>query len=106
MSSFFHLISEFWRFSFQHFVSPLPPPLSYPLCHDAPMKMNLLDWLKQDEGETMARFGEAKLVKRLNGKIELVGGTPEDRADAREWCSLFLHESVLAARSHGSIRNL
>jgi hypothetical protein len=59
------------------------------------MKLNLLAWLKPDEGEIMARFGEAKLVKKLSGKIELVGGTDADRAAAREWTSLFLHEAAV-----------
>lgn len=57
------------------------------------MKINLLAWRKRDEGETLAIFGEAKLVKKLNGKIELVGGSAEDRTAAREWVSLFLHEA-------------
>ena len=60
------------------------------------MKMNLLDWLKQHEGETMATFGNARLVKKLNGRFELRGGSPDDRRAAREWCSLFLHEAVIA----------
>lgn len=57
------------------------------------MKINLLAWRKRDEGETLATFGEAKLVKKLNGEIELVGGSADDRTAAREWVSLFLHEA-------------
>jgi hypothetical protein len=57
------------------------------------MKLNLLAWLKRDEGETLARFGEARLVKMLTGKIELIGGSAEDRTAAKEWTSLFLHEA-------------
>ena len=59
------------------------------------MKSNLLAWLKRDEGETLAHFGDAKLVKKLTGKIELVGGSADDRAAAREWVSLFLHEATV-----------
>ena len=59
------------------------------------MKLNLLTWPKQDEGEIMARFGEARLIKKLTGKIELVGGTEADRAAAREWISMFLHEAAI-----------
>lgn len=59
------------------------------------MKLKLLVWPKPDEGETMARFGEARLVKRLTGKIELVGGTDEDRTAAKEWVSMFLHEATI-----------
>ena len=61
------------------------------------MKLNLLVRLKQDDGETLANFGAARLVKRLTGRIELLGGSPDDRAAAREWCSLFLHEAILSA---------
>ncbi len=43
---------------------------------------------------TIARFGQATLVKHFNGQHELIGGTPADRAAAREWCSLFAPEVV------------
>jgi hypothetical protein len=62
------------------------------------MKLNRLDWLRRDEGEILAVFGAARLVKRLNGRLELVGGTAADQTAAREWTSLFLHEAVF---SHG-----
>jgi hypothetical protein len=48
----------------------------------------------KDEGEVIASWGEAKLVKYLDGKLELKGGSKEDHADAREWLSLFWHEAV------------
>lgn len=47
--------------------------------------------------ETLASFGEARLVKQLDGKIELIGGAREERRAAREWCSLFLHEAAVAS---------
>ena len=43
------------------------------------MKFNFIDWIRRDEGRTLARFGDARLEKKLDGKIELRGGTPEDR---------------------------
>lgn len=46
--------------------------------------------------ETLATFGQARLVKHLDGRIELLGGSTDDRRAAREWCSLFLHEAVFA----------
>jgi hypothetical protein len=49
----------------------------------------------KDEGEVIASWGEAKLVKYLDGKLELKGGSKEDHADAREWISLFWHEAVV-----------
>ena len=46
------------------------------------------------EGEVIASFGNAKLINLLNGKLELRGGSDEDRAEAREWMSLFMHSVV------------
>jgi len=54
-----------------------------------------LNWTR-DEGELIATFGGARLIKYLDGKIELHGGSAEDRRAAREWCSLFMHEAVPA----------
>jgi hypothetical protein len=44
--------------------------------------------------QLLARFGEAKLLAREDGKLELRGGTVSDRIEAREWISLFMHEAV------------
>jgi len=57
------------------------------------MKFNFLD-VRSRDGETLALFGDARLVKKLDGKIELLGGSRADRAEAAEWCSLFLHEAT------------
>ena len=62
----------------------------------AGMKLKMLDWLTRNKGETLAYFGDARLVKQLSGKIELIGGTLDDQRAAREWCSLFLHEAAFA----------
>ena len=53
-----------------------------------------LERLNLTEAEVIATFGEAKLVKTLKGKYELRGGSSQDRAQAREWISLFLHTAV------------
>ena len=45
------------------------------------MKLNPLSWSLPDEGDLIALFGNARLVKRLNGKFELLGGTDADRAE-------------------------
>ena len=60
------------------------------------MKLHPLAWLIRDEGDSLARFGAARLVKKLDGKIELIGGSAQDRAAAREWCALFRHETVIS----------
>jgi hypothetical protein len=49
----------------------------------------------KDEGETLASFGEARLIKFLDGKLELKGGSKEDRLAAHEWIALFMHEAVV-----------
>jgi hypothetical protein len=38
-------------------------------------------------------------VKRLDGKLDLVGGSNEERGEAREWLSLFWHEAVVREHS-------
>jgi hypothetical protein len=47
---------------------------------------------------TIARFGPARLVKHFAGHHELIGGTAEHHAAAREWCSLFGPKSFLRQR--------
>ncbi len=42
----------------------------------------------------IARFGRAELVSRADGRVELRGGSPADRTEAREWISLFMHDAV------------
>jgi hypothetical protein len=51
--------------------------------------------LFNNEREVVASWGEAQLIKYLDGKTELRGGSKEDRAEAREWMSLFWHEAVV-----------
>ena len=49
----------------------------------------------EDEGEVIAAFGQAKLVKYLDGKCELRCGSGEDLAAAKEWISMFWHAAVV-----------
>jgi len=49
----------------------------------------LLAHLRRDDGELFASFGDARLVRRLTGKIELIGGTETDRAAARDGVRCF-----------------
>jgi hypothetical protein len=49
----------------------------------------------RDEGEVVASWGEAQLIRYLDGKTELRGGSDQDRAEAKEWISLFWHEAVV-----------
>ena len=60
----------------------------------------------KDEGEVVAYFGEARLIKYLDGKTELRGGSEQDRTDAREWMSLFWHEGVVGDGPRRRVENV
>ncbi len=49
----------------------------------------------KDEGEAVAAWGQAQWIKYLDGKLELRGGTNEDRLAAVEWIALFWREAVV-----------
>jgi hypothetical protein len=56
------------------------------------MKTNWLMGFERDEGELIATFGEARLVKKC-GKLEIIGGSEQDQCAAQEWCSMFLQNN-------------
>jgi len=60
--------------------------------------MSFIDTLCEfsDEAEVISFFGEAKLVRLADCKFELRGGTELERAEAREWISMFMHEAVVS----------
>ena len=41
-------------------------------------------------------FGRGRLIRALDGRLELRGGSPSDRTAAKEWISLFMPECVLS----------
>jgi hypothetical protein len=49
------------------------------------------------EGEVVACFGHATLIRQSDGKWLLRGGSRDDQLTAKEWISLFMHEVVLSA---------
>lgn len=51
----------------------------------------------------MASWGEARLVKYLDGKLVLKGGAKEDRIAARQWISMFLNDAVVGDGSGGQV---
>lgn len=57
-----------------------------------------------NQGEVIAYFGRARLVKRLDCRFELRGGSREDLSAAQEWISLFMHEAVLAGENRPALR--
>ena len=54
------------------------------------MKMNCII----NPARILNRFGNAWLIKRADGKHELVGGNENDFTQTKEWVSLFAHEIV------------
>lgn len=73
----------------------LGPFLSDRIWQNPRMKMILSHWFKASDHKTLAKFGQARLIQKSTGKIELVGGTAADRIAAKEWVSLFLHEATV-----------
>ena len=79
--------------------------MSHPLCHAGLMKIKKRYQIPlvalMFPTTTIARFGPARLVRRQDGRHELIGGTEEHRAAAHEWCSLFAPEVVF--NTHGPL---
>ena len=50
---------------------------------------------ERHEGEVIACFGDARLIKTREGNWELKGGSQDDHQEATEWISLFMHEVVV-----------
>ena len=69
--------------------------MSHPIREAVPMKIKMFP-LASVRVEVIARFGEARLVQRMDGRHELVGGTRSDHQAALEWCSLFHHDLVFS----------
>ena len=70
--------------------------MSYPLAQDGRMRFKFYPPFI-DNGEVVASWGQAQLVRYLDGRTELKGGSREDRMAAREWISLFWHEALVSA---------
>ena len=49
----------------------------------------------KDDGEVVAAWGQAHLIKYLDGNLEFKGGSKEDRLAAHEWMSPFWHEGLV-----------
>ena len=47
------------------------------------------------KNEVIMRFGRALLVRTPTGKLELINATAEEKTEAKEFISLFMHEAVV-----------
>jgi len=54
---------------------------------------NFFAEVRRTDAELIAAFGQARLIKTPDHIYELRGGSAEDRREAAEWISLFLHEA-------------
>ena len=70
--------------------------MSHPWAQNRAMKNHVIEnW--GAAGVVIASFGEARLVK-VDGRIELRGGTMADRMEALEWISLFMPDEAARIR--------
>ncbi len=60
------------------------------------MKTNFYRLDRTCDAQIIATFGDAQLVKNIDGRYKLRGGSTADYTAAKEWVSLFLHEAVVS----------
>jgi hypothetical protein len=72
--------------------------LSNPLPYPAPMKYTWHAEMARSRRELIASFGEARILRDLDGKIEIRGGTTADQARAHDWMKQFLTQNPLTLR--------
>jgi hypothetical protein len=78
----------------------LGQPLSHPPCQTGGMKIknsfnsNRSFFNLRNGYRIVAAFGATQLIRKSDGRYELLGGSAHDHAEAREWCSLFAPEIV------------
>ena len=58
------------------------------------MNINTISKKLLNTAKVINRFGSAWLIRRANGRHELIGGTDSDFTTAKEWASLFAHDVV------------
>jgi hypothetical protein len=59
------------------------------------MKLMQSNTTSENCGTVIARFGGAALIEHPEGSHILTGGSRDERGDAMDWISLFMHEVVL-----------
>ncbi|MEI6192820.1 MAG: hypothetical protein WCS42_00650 [Verrucomicrobiota bacterium] len=52
--------------------------------------------IKTNRSHTVMLFGQAKLIQTAEGKLKLKGATRDERTEAKEFISLFMHDAVLS----------
>ena len=70
--------------------------MSNPSRYGGGMKINTIGKRIVNTAKVINRFGNAWLIRRTNGRHELIGGTAGDFTAAKEWASLFAHDIVFS----------
>jgi hypothetical protein len=82
------------------FRTALGPQASNPPPYPIPMNRHPRRYLPAAQTEeTVAIFGEARLVRRPDGRLEVVGGNADERRRAHEWTAQFLRPPDQADRT-------
>jgi len=59
------------------------------------MKTRIMTPQRRLGTQIIARFGRARLIEHWDGRAELHDATPAEQTEAKEWISLFRHQTVL-----------
>lgn len=59
------------------------------------MRHRSFDLPEQEREELIAGFGGAEIIKHLDGKLEIRGGTEQEKTQTHEWMKQFLTQSWL-----------
>jgi len=55
----------------------------------------------QPSDELIATFGGARIIKDLTRKLEIIGGTEQERTQAHDWMKRFMTNSPLTLKRVG-----
>ena len=59
------------------------------------MKTRIVNQTERWGLNLIARFGRARLIELADGRAELRNASPAEETEAKEWISLFRHDTVL-----------
>ena len=68
--------------------------MSHPVIYSVCMNTKIYP-VYGENGEVVEIFGHAQLIQYPDGRTELRGGSKDDRSEAKEWISLFMHEAIV-----------
>ena len=65
------------------------------------MKTRLVTQSERWGFNLIARFGRARLIELADGRAELRNASPAEETEAKEWISLFCHDTILRVARPG-----